>query len=70
MRQVRTQQGDTIDAVCWRYYGYTAGITEAVLQANPQLDSSEPILPHGTLLTLPPEETATATEANLVQLWD
>jgi phage tail protein X len=34
MRTVRSLQGDTVDAICWRYYGRTAGTVEAVLEAN------------------------------------
>ena len=30
-------QGDTVDSLCWQYYGRTAGVTEAVLDANPDL---------------------------------
>lgn len=70
MQRVHAQQGDTIDLICWRYYGYTAGITEAVLDANPQLDTGVPILPHGTLVNLPAVETPTPPAAPLVQLWD
>ncbi|EDV8744068.1 phage tail protein, partial [Salmonella enterica subsp. enterica serovar Reading] len=28
-------QGDTLDAICVRYYGRTEGVVEAVLAANP-----------------------------------
>ena len=31
---VQAQQNDTIDLLCWRYYGRTAGVTEAVIDAN------------------------------------
>ena len=27
---IRSQQNDTVDALCWRHYGRTAGVTEAV----------------------------------------
>ena len=30
-------QGDTLDAICVRYYGRTEGVVEAVLAANPGL---------------------------------
>lgn len=26
-------QNDTVEALCWRHYGRTAGVTEAVLEA-------------------------------------
>ncbi|MDL0037302.1 tail protein X, partial [Enterobacter hormaechei] len=28
-------QGDTLDAICVRYYGRTEGVVETVLEANP-----------------------------------
>ena len=30
-------QGDTLDAICARYYGRTEGVVETVLEANPGL---------------------------------
>ena len=30
-------QGDTLDAMCARYYGRTVGVVETVLEANPGL---------------------------------
>ena len=51
--QVRSVQGDTVDLICWRTYGRTAGITEQVLEANPGLADLGAELPIGTLVTLP-----------------
>jgi phage tail protein X len=68
MAQVRAQQGDTVDAICWRYYGRTAGVTEAVLLANPGLAEFGPVIPHGTLISLP--EAAPQPETRMIQLWD
>ncbi|CCF95845.1 tail protein X [Ralstonia solanacearum] len=67
--RVRAIQGDTIDAICRRVYGRTAGVTEAVLAANPGIADLGSILPHGTELVLPdisPQQQAAQT----VQLWD
>lgn len=65
---VIAQQGDTLDAVCYRHYGRTAGVVEAVLLANPGLADKGAILPHGTAIMLPVMATAPVTET--VQLWD
>ena len=51
--RVRSVQGDTVDLICWRTYGRTAGITEQVLEANPGLADLGAELPIGTLVTLP-----------------
>lgn len=65
---VIAQQGDTLDALCYRHYGRTAGVVEAVLLANPGLAEVGIILPHGTRIVLPVIDTAPASET--VQLWD
>ena len=66
--QIRTHQGETVDALCWRHYGRTLGMTEAVLQANPGLASCGLILPQGTLVLMPtlPAPAPKPT----VSLWD
>jgi len=61
-------QGDTLDALCYRAYGRTEGVVEAVLLANPGLAELGVILPHGSVVTLPVIKTAPASET--VQLWD
>ena len=65
---IRSIQGDTIDLICYRYYGKTAGVTEQVIEANPALVNIGPILPNGTEVYLP-EQTATA-EKTTISLWD
>lgn len=69
MASLRAQQGDTVDAICWRHYGRTAGVTEAVLDANPGLADLGTVLPHGHLVTLPAAPPA-AIERQVVNLWD
>lgn len=67
--QRRTQQHDTVDALCWRHYGRTVGVVEAVLDANPGLADHGAVLPAGLLVTLPELHTA-APERPMVNLWD
>ncbi|WP_029687024.1 tail protein X [Tatumella saanichensis] len=66
--KVRVYQYDTVDALCWRHYGRTQGVTEQVLQANPGLADYGAFLPHGLEVELP-DITASAT-MQTVQLWD
>ena len=66
---VRTNQNDTVDALCWRHYGRTAGVTEAVLEANPGLADHGPILPQGLVVNMP-EAQASAPQRQMVNLWD
>lgn len=65
---VRAIQGDTVDAICWRYYGRTAGVTEAVLEANPGLADFGAPIPQGTLVVMPAE--APQPQRQTVNLWD
>ncbi|NRO99456.1 phage tail protein [Paraburkholderia sp. NMBU_R16] len=66
---VRALQGDTVDSLCWRYYGRTNGTVEAVLEANAGLANFGAILPVGTPVHLPALETVTDTKP-LLQLFD
>ena len=66
--QLRSLQGDPLDLILFRHYGYTAGITEQVLNLNPGLATLGPILPTGTLINMP--ATPTQAEQPLIQLWD
>lgn len=67
--QVRAQQGDTVDAICWRYLGTTRDVVEQTYELNPGLADLGAVLPHGLLLTLP-ESTPQPSTAQTVSLWD
>jgi phage tail protein X len=67
--EVRAQQGDTVDALCWRHFGQTTGMVEQVLEMNAGLADYGPILPHGLVVQLP-DKPATTPTAPLLQLWD
>lgn len=69
MTVVRARQGETVDAICWRHYGRTAGTTEQVFEANPGLADIGAILPTGHPVTLPEIEVQ-AERADTVNLWD
>ncbi len=66
MTQIIAQQGDTVDQMCLRFYGVTAGVTEQVLVANPNLGSG-PFIAAGTKVTMP---TAKVAQQTTVNLWD
>lgn len=59
---------EQLDALCWRHYGRTQGVTEQVLKANPGLAEYGPFLPHGLQVELP--DIPTTTTVQTVQLWD
>lgn len=48
-----TKDGDTVDQVVYKYYGYTAKAVEQVYAANPGLADMGPVLPHGVRIELP-----------------
>jgi phage tail protein X len=67
------QQGETLDAVCWRVLGQTAGVAEQAYELNPGLADLGPLLPGGTRIMLPdpPAPTAaTPVRRETVKLWD
>ena len=45
--QVRSQQNDTVDQLCWRHLGRTAAVVEALLDIKPGLAALGPVLPAG-----------------------
>lgn len=65
-----TRQGQTVDLVCWDFYGRTAEVTEMVLAANPGLSALGPILPLGTRIRLPDLPVPQRAARKLVSLWD
>lgn len=67
---VRAQQNDTLDLLVWRHLGSTAGYVEQTLERNPALAGHGPVLPHGTLVDLPPPRASTPKQKPSVQLWD
>ncbi|MDR3432067.1 MAG: tail protein X [Rouxiella aceris] len=66
--KVIAQQGDSVDALCWRYYGRTESVVEQVYAANAGLADVGVILPHGYPLELP--ELPLSAVRETVQLWD
>lgn len=68
-RTEHAQQYDTLDAICYRVFGRTAGVTEQVLELNPGMADLGPILPQGTPVTLP-DSPPLPQRTGIVQLWD
>ncbi|OZI23030.1 phage tail protein [Bordetella genomosp. 9] len=67
--KVRTQQHDTVDALCWRNLHQTRDVVEQTLELNPGLADLGPVLPHGLLVELPQVATAPAPQPT-TKLWD
>lgn len=68
--RVLAMQGDTLDALCERELGSTAGTVERALEINPGLAALGPVIPAGTPVEL--DETRAAQAARtleVVQLW-
>lgn len=62
------QQGDTVDSMCWRFYGHTASVVEKVYNANKSIADWGPVLPHGTPVDMP--DIAEAPVKESLRLWD
>lgn len=68
MDTVIAQQGDTLDLICYRHYGYTGGVTEAVLKVNPGIAELGSQLPIGQKIVLPSFQTQRTKTT--IKLWD
>lgn len=64
----RTSQDDTLDFICWKFYGQQSGAVERVLEANPGLAALGPVLPPNTSVVLP-DLPKPATEVQPIRLW-
>ena len=69
MPSVIANDHETVDALCMRTLGRTAGVVEATLAINPGLAAKGPHLPAGMVVQLP---AITAAQKNIktIQLWD
>jgi len=70
MFEVTAHKGDTIDALCWRHLGRTAGVTEQAIALNPGLAAAGPILTEGQAIILPAAADAAPSIRETVNLWD
>lgn len=67
--KVYAQQNDTVDAICWRHLGATAGVVEQTFELNPGLVDQGVLLKHGTPVILPDAAPVQAVKET-VKLWD
>jgi phage tail protein X len=70
MARATAQDGETIDAICWRVLGRTRAVTEQVLILNPGIAALGPKLPAGTVVLLPEIAQAAPAALETVRLWD
>ena len=68
--EVRSQQGDTLDALVFRYLGASSGYVEQALALNPALAALGAVLPPGTVVALPAAMAAPSTAQDSISLWD
>lgn len=65
------QSGDKLDLLLWREAGLGPGEISRVCDANPGLADLGPILPLGTIVTVPATaDTSAPRTLPLIQLWD
>lgn len=67
-KTIVTREGDMLDLIAYRHYGYSSGAVEAILDANYGLADKPPSLPAGIVITLP--DIAPAPVKTPVRLWD
>lgn len=64
----KTSHGETLDYICWKFYGQQAGAVELVLVENPGLADLGPVIPANTTITLP-DLPQPASEVQPIRLW-
>ena len=64
-----TQGTETIESICFAFYGSSLGYTEVVLDANSDLALQPAILPPGLRITLPEPARVRARQPT-IQLWE
>jgi phage tail protein X len=64
-----TVQGDMLDEICYKYYGFSAGAVERVLEENPHISYLGYVFEKNEKIKLPdiPKEVRVKKE---VRLWD
>lgn len=63
-----TREGDTVDYICWKFYGQQSGAVELVLDANRALADRGPLLPAGLTIVLP-DLPKPAIDVQPLRLW-
>ncbi|HGJ5877305.1 MAG TPA: tail protein X [Arsenophonus sp.] len=67
--KVLSQQNESLDEICFRYYGTNIGTVERVLAVNPGLCDQATRLPMGVEIQLPEIASLSSNRLQLV-LWD
>ncbi len=66
--EVESVEGDTVEAICFRRYGYTENVTKQVCDSNPGVAALGVVLPIGTKIVLP--DVPKKNEIKTKNLWD
>jgi len=68
MATYRTRDGDSLDRICWKYYGRQSGAVEFVLDANRHLAALGTVFKAGVVIELP--KLPAQKPAPEINLWD
>ncbi|MCB1520936.1 MAG: tail protein X [Hyphomicrobiaceae bacterium] len=69
-KRYETRDGDMLDDIAFRHYGYHRGTVEAILEANRDLSAHPPMLPGGLVIVLPDLPSVAERAPKTVRLWD
>ena len=67
--QYQTKDGDRLDVVVFKYYGFQHGAYEVVLQANQNLAQHGVVFPAGLIIRLP-ELPKQGMQQESVNVWE
>ena len=65
----KTVDGDILDEICYRYYEFTSGSVEAVLEANPHILYMGSVFSEGVEIVFP-DIPRKEKKRKGVKLWD
>lgn len=67
---VRSIENDTVDKICYRYFGRAGAVTEQTLELNRHIADAGPVLPAGTAIVLPDSAGGDHSVSASTKLWD
>jgi len=63
-----TKEGEMLDLICWKHYGFTDGVVELVLAENLGLAEYGSFLPPGLKIKLPTIQKA--VQKSKLKVWE
>ncbi len=66
----RSEEGETLADIAYKFYGKTFGAIEIIMQANERLSYLPTVLPLGTLIEIDIERKIDSVVSEALDLWE